>query len=77
MLRFRASDMKDFFFINLPKGGLKIHTGRKHKEFPQLDGDMQTERQTDDWWENKPVAEAADADPSQCNFTNRQNPPLQ
>ena len=34
------------------KGGLKIHTGRKHKEIPQLDGDMQTERETDDWWEN-------------------------
>ena len=34
------------------KGGLKIHIGRKHKEIPQLDGDMQIERETGDWWEN-------------------------
>ena len=34
------------------KGGLKIHIGRKHKEIPQLDGEIQTERDTDDWWEN-------------------------
>ena len=34
------------------KGGLKIHIGRKHKDIPQLDGEIQTERDTDDWWEN-------------------------
>jgi hypothetical protein len=34
------------------KGGLKIHIGRKHKEIPQLDGEIQTERDTDDWWED-------------------------
>ena len=34
------------------KGGLKIHIGRKHNEIPHLDGDMQTERETDDWWES-------------------------
>ena len=27
--------------------------------------------------ENKPAAQAADADPSQCDLTNRKNPPLQ
>ena len=37
------------------KGGLKIHMGKKHKETPQLDDDMQTERETDDWWENNSV----------------------
>ena len=26
--------------------------GRKHKEIPQLDGQVQIERDTDDWWEN-------------------------
>ena len=26
---------------------------------------------------NKPAAQAAGADPSRCNSTNRQNPPLQ
>ena len=31
---------------------MKIHIGRKHKEIPQLDGEIQTERDTDDWWEN-------------------------
>ena len=25
--------------------------GRKHKEIPQLDGEVQAERETDDWWE--------------------------
>ena len=34
------------------KGGLKIYIGRKHKDIPQLDGEIQTERDTDDWWEN-------------------------
>ena len=34
------------------KEGLKIHMGRKHKEIPQLDGEVKTERETDDWWEN-------------------------
>ena len=34
------------------KGGLKIHMGRKHEEIPQLDGEVQAERETDDWWEN-------------------------
>ena len=34
------------------KGGLKIYIGIKHKDIPQLDGDIQTERDTDDWWEN-------------------------
>ena len=29
-------------------GGLKIHMGRKHKEIPQLDGDIESERDTDD-----------------------------
>ena len=33
-------------------GGLKIHMGRKHKEIPQLDGDIESERDTDDWWDN-------------------------
>ena len=33
------------------KGGLKIHVGRKHKEIPQLDGEVQIDRDTDDWWE--------------------------
>ena len=33
------------------QGGLKIHMGRKHKEIPQLDGEVQAERETDDWWE--------------------------
>ena len=32
------------------KGGLKIYIGRKHKDIPQLDGEIQTERDTDDWW---------------------------
>ena len=31
---------------------MKIHIGRKHKEIPQLDGEIQTERYSDDWWEN-------------------------
>ena len=35
------------------KGGLKIHIGRKHNDIPQLDGEMQTERDTDDWWGKK------------------------
>ena len=26
---------------------------------------------------NKPAAQAADIDPSQCNYTSRQNPPIQ
>ena len=36
---------------NQTQGGLKIHIGRKHKEIPQLDGEVQAERETDDWWE--------------------------
>ena len=28
-------------------------------------------------FQNKPVAQAGGADPSRCNFTNRQNPPVQ
>ena len=33
------------------QGGLKIHMGRKHKEIPQLDGEVQAERETNDRWE--------------------------
>ena len=33
------------------KGGLKIHIGRKHRDIPQLDGEVQMERETDIWWE--------------------------
>ena len=31
---------------------MKIHIGRKHKDISQLDGEIQTERDKDDWWEN-------------------------
>ena len=37
-------------------GGLKIHIGRKDKEIPQLDGEIQIERDTDDWWEKNITA---------------------
>ena len=33
-------------------GGLKIHKGRKHKDIPQLEWDIESERDTDDWWDN-------------------------
>ena len=32
------------------KGGLEIHIGRKHKDIHQLDVQVQTEREPDDFW---------------------------
>ena len=40
------------YVYSLAYSGLKIHMGRKHKEVPELDGEVQAERETDDWWEN-------------------------
>ena len=41
-----------FEYRSQTNGGLKIHMGRKHKEICQLYGDIESERDTDDWWHN-------------------------
>jgi hypothetical protein len=30
--------------------GLKIHKSKKHEDIPQLDGESECERDTDEWW---------------------------
>ena len=37
------------------KGGLNIHIGRKHKDIPQLYGEVQMGRETDGWWEKNSI----------------------
>ena len=37
------------------KVGLKIHIGRKHKDIPQLYGEVQMGRETDGWWEKNSI----------------------